>query len=89
MPDRNPKNDNSKYCFAKPGQVYVVYLPSGGTTNIDLGAAAGTYTIAWYNPRTGGALQNGSLATISGPGVQSLGTPPSDPQEDWVALIRK
>ncbi len=85
----NSKNDNSKYCFAKSGAVYVVYLPSGGTTNIDLGAAAGTYSTGWYNPRTGGALQNGSPATISGPGVQSLGTPPSDPQEDWVALIRK
>lgn len=85
----NSRNNNSKYCLAKPGQVYVVYLPSGGTTDIDLGPAAGTYSIAWYNPRTGGELQNGSLAAISGPGVQPLGTPPSDPQEDWVALIRK
>jgi hypothetical protein len=85
----NSKNDNSKYCLAKPGQVYVVYLPGGGTTNIDLGTAAGTCSVAWYNPRTGGALREGSITTISAPGVPSLGQPPSDPQEDWVVLIRQ
>ncbi|MBM4028479.1 MAG: hypothetical protein FJ280_24250, partial [Planctomycetes bacterium] len=84
----NPKNDNSKYCFAKPGAVYVVYLPNGGTTNIDLTATAGTYFVTWYNPRTGGPLSKGSVATLSAPGVRSIGLPPSDPQEDWAALIR-
>jgi len=84
----NPKNDNSKYCLAKPGQVYVVYLPGGGTTDLDLSSATGVFSVVWYNPRTGGELLKGSLAAISAPGVQSLGTPPSDPQEDWVALIR-
>jgi len=85
----NPKNDNSKYCLAKPGEVYVIYLPSGGTTNIDLGPASGAYSVAWYNPRTGGALLNGSVTTISAPGVQSVGQPPSEPQEDWVVRIRQ
>jgi hypothetical protein len=85
----NAKNDNSKYCFAQPGRVYVVYLPSGGTTDIDLGSAAGVYSVAWYNPRTGGELQAGSVANLTAPGVKSIGLPPADPQEDWVALIRK
>jgi hypothetical protein len=85
----NPKNDNSKYCLAQPGRIYVVYLPNGGTTTLDLGLAAGVYSVAWYNPRLGGALQAGSLAAISGPGTKTIGTPPSDPQEDWVALIRQ
>ena len=85
----NPKNDNSKYCLAQPGHVYVVYLPNGGTTDIDLGSAVGVYSVAWYNARTGGALQTGSQAVISAPGVKTIGLPPSDPQEDWVALIRE
>lgn len=85
----NPKSDNSKYCLAKPGEVYVVYLPNGGTTSIDLGTAGGTCSVAWYNPRTGGALLDGSITIISAPGVQPVGQPPSDPQEDWVVLIRQ
>ena len=26
----NPTNDNSVFCFAKAGEVYLVYLPNGG-----------------------------------------------------------
>ena len=85
----NPKNDNSKYCLAKPGQIYVVYLPGGGTTNVDLNSTSGIYSVAWYNPRTGGTVLDGSVTTISAPGVPSVGQPPADPQEDWVVLIRQ
>ena len=28
----NPDNENSKFCFAKPGDLYLVYLPEGGST---------------------------------------------------------
>ena len=37
----NEKNDNSKYCLAKPGELYLVYLPKGGTTELDLTGANG------------------------------------------------
>jgi len=84
----NLKDDNSKYCFAKPGHLYIVYLPKGGTTDIDLGSSAGTYRVSWYNPRAGGTPLDGSVATIAGPGAQSIGQPPSDLQEDWAVLIR-
>ena len=85
----NPKNDNSKYCLAKPGEIYIIYLPNGGTTDIDLAPASRGYSVAWYNPRTGGPLLDGSVTTISGSGTQSVGQPPSDPQEDWVVRIRQ
>ena len=32
----NPTNDNSVFCFAKPGDVYLVYLPTGGSADLDL-----------------------------------------------------
>ena len=38
--DGNAANDNSKYCFAKSGGIYLVYLPNGGTTELDLSGAA-------------------------------------------------
>lgn len=84
----NVKNDNSKYCLAGDAGVYVIYLPEGGTTNLDLGESPNVFSVSWYNPRVGGALQDGSTARIVGPGNQSIGNPPSDPQEDWVVLIR-
>jgi hypothetical protein len=50
----NPRHDNSRYCFAKEGEVYVVYLPEGGETT--LAAAHGDYAVSWIDPRTGRVL---------------------------------
>ena len=41
------------YCFARPGQIYAVYLPAGGTTSLDLGDSSATFTVQWFNPRRG------------------------------------
>ncbi len=76
------------YCLAQPGQVYAVYLPTGGTTQLNLGEYRGPFTVLWYNPRTGGHLQEGSCASVTGPGWVSMGNPPTDQGKDWVALIR-
>jgi hypothetical protein len=76
------------FCLAKPGSVYAVYLPQGGTTDLDLGGTAGPLEISWYNPRAGGLLRDGSVHTITGPGKKSLGMPPEAPSEDWVVLVR-
>ena len=76
------------YCLAKPGQVYAVYLPSGGTTNLELGESSTTFTVQWYNPRSGGPLQMGTITEISGPGSAAVGQPPQDTDKDWVALIK-
>ena len=79
---------NDDYCFAKPGQVYAIYLPHGGTTNLDLGDSSGTFMPRWYNPRAGGPLQMGSVGEVIGPGSVAIGQPPQDPDKDWVALMK-
>jgi hypothetical protein len=76
------------YCFARPGQIYAVYLPAGGTTNLDLGNNAGPFTIQWYNPRTGGSLQAGTVTETTGPGRIYIGRPPADTDMDWIILIK-
>ena len=76
------------YCLAQPGQVYAIYLPDGGTTKLNLGKLAAPFNVLWYNPRTGGALQKGSLAQIKGPGLVGIGQPPAEPGKDWVALLK-
>jgi hypothetical protein len=62
-------------------------LPAGGPSSLKLGT--GSYTVQWYNPRTGGALQAGSVKKVAGPGVKSIGVPPAEPEKDWVALVKR
>jgi hypothetical protein len=85
----NEKNDNSKYCLAKPGELYLVFLPKGGTTELDLSTATGRFTVKWFNPRAGSALQDGSVKSVSGGGKAALGTPQADASKDWLVVVRK
>lgn len=85
----NPEHDNSRYCMAKPGEVYIVYLPKTDAVSLDLDGIEGEFYIKWFNPREGGALQDGSVQKINGGGKADLGTPPGEGMEDWVILVRK
>ena len=50
---------------------------------------ADCFDVRWFNPRTGGALSSGTVSQVSGPGVVSIGQPPSETGQDWVALVRR
>lgn len=75
----------SDYCLAKEGEVYAIYLKSGGTTNLDLTGYSGNFTVQWYNPRAGGTLIDDG--TVTGGGNVQIGPPPSNTSSDWVALV--
>ncbi len=76
------------WCFAKQGEVYAVYLPTGGTTQLDLGLNFGAFKVSWYDPRIGGPLFQHS--TVLGPGEVLLTAPTTGaPGDDWVALIKR
>jgi hypothetical protein len=77
------------YCFARPGEIYAVYLPAGGTTELDLGNSTSRFAVKWFNPRTGGPLQEVGVILIKGPGSVTLGYPPQDRDRDWVALVTR
>lgn len=81
----NDTHDNSKYCFAKPGEIYIVYLPKGGTTDVNL--PEGMFAVKWFDPANGGPLQDGSVRTVQGGGMVSIGQHASG--ADRVALIRQ
>ncbi len=85
----NTKDDNSKFCFAKPGELYLVYLPNGGTTNLDLSGAKGSFSVKWFNPRTGGELVNGAVKSVEAGQSTALGPPPADAGEDWLIVVRR
>jgi hypothetical protein len=84
----NTRDDNSKFCFTKPGELYLVYLPNGGSTDLDLTGASGTFTVSWFNPRAGGKLAPGSVKSVKGGAKVSLGNPPADTGEDWLIVVQ-
>jgi Domain of unknown function (DUF5060)/Putative collagen-binding domain of a collagenase len=82
----NTKDNNDKFCFAKPGELYLVYLPNGGSAELNLAGVNGTFDVKWFNPRTGGPLRPATPARLRG-GAQTTLTAPD--QEDWLAVVRK
>ena len=80
---------SNDYGFYKPGEVYVAYLKDGGSTGINLSGATGVFEVSWYNPRTGGALQQGTVAQVNGGGTRAVGLPPDTTSQDWVVLVRE
>jgi hypothetical protein len=85
----NEKHDNSRYCFAKENEVYLVYLPNGNTTMLDLSKAKGEFSVDWFDPRNGGAMKKGTVPAVKGGAPASLGMPPDTPDEDWLAVVRR
>ncbi len=73
------------YVLAQPGEVYAVYAPDAGAVRLDL--PDGTFDVRWFDPRNGGGLQTGAVASVDGGGTRDLGAPPSDSGADWVALV--
>ena len=60
----------------------------GGSPKLDLSGARGTFDVRWYDPRHGGPLRRGTVATVRGGSPRSLGAPPEDQDKDWVVLVR-
>jgi hypothetical protein len=75
------------YCLAKPGEIYLIYLPYGGHANIDLSGIEGNFSVGWFNPRSGGDLIN--TAAIAGGGQVDLGAAAEEREKDWAILIQK
>ncbi len=91
MPTRSSEIwlDNDKYCLAKAGEMYLVFLAKGGTTELDLSAAKGGFSVKWFNPRTGGKLAEGAVKSSKGGATVSLGPPPAEADQDWLVLVSR
>lgn len=85
----NSDHDNSVYCLAKPGEIYVIYLPTSKPFTLDLNDLEGAYGIQWFNPRTGGGLSKGTVESVAAGQNVDLGNPPEAVGMDWVIVVRK
>lgn len=76
------------YVYAAEGEVYTVYLPNGADKAVlDLTDLEDeSFTLSWYNPRSGGELVEGTKILIGG--KLYLSDPDSGVGNDWVGLIR-
>lgn len=83
----NPENTNDRYALAQAGEVYVIYLPNGGSAELDLAGTDGTFAVGWFNPREGGELVRGPIDTVDGGAKGSLGSSPDG--NDWAILVRR
>jgi hypothetical protein len=88
---RNPSFDRlnslvsasaGQICSGIPGEHYVVYDQDGGNITINLSAASGSFSVLWFDPKTG-AQQ--SAENISGGGSRTLSSPFSG---DSVLLLK-
>jgi len=66
----------SGYCLAHPGNQYLVYLPDGGSTTLDLSSAPGQFRLQWIEPIAGKVLAEESL---TGGGLRTLKAPRQGP----------
>ncbi|GLR16080.1 hypothetical protein GCM10007940_06950 [Portibacter lacus] len=85
--EMQPNNDlvSDGWCMANPGEQYLIYLKNGGQTNIEF-TDDSIYNTYWFNPRTGVLSE---AREIAGPGIQEIGPPPTDPEQDWAILVEK
>lgn len=85
---------NNDYCFAKPGEVYAIYVPSGDNpteNSLNLGNHGGQFSVYWFDPKQGGDLQRGTVTEIhpsTDKSQHSLGKPPPNSDRDWVILVK-
>jgi Domain of unknown function (DUF5060)/Putative collagen-binding domain of a collagenase len=85
----NTAHDNSRYCLARAGDLYLVYLPRGGSADLDLTGVTGTFAVSWFDPRSGGALKRGAVTAVKAGAAAALGAPPDAPGEDWLVVVRR
>jgi hypothetical protein len=68
----HPELASTKHCLAHLGHEYLLYLPEGGETTVDLSAARGTFRVEWMNPTNGKtstaeAIAGGAKRTLKAP----------------------
>ncbi|MEM8913350.1 MAG: DUF5060 domain-containing protein [Planctomycetota bacterium] len=90
----NEDHDNSVYCMATESDdaspTVLVYCPDASVPEVDLSSMHGTFDVRWFDPRSGGDLQAGSVASVDANVSVDLGAPPNsaEPADDWLIVLQ-
>jgi hypothetical protein len=85
MSPHNELVSEGSFCYAKPGEVYVVYCPDGGTVALKTNEAK-RLRERWFDPRTGEFIKTERLLSLNASKKEHLVECPGP--EDWVLLLR-
>jgi len=55
--EKHPKLADGNLCLAKPGELFIIYLPQGGATTVNQLPKKGTYR--WFDPKKGKFIAEG------------------------------
>ena len=77
---------STPFCLAKEAEIFVVYLPEGGSAELKIQEDAG-YTVHLFNPREGGALK--AMAAQERGNQLLLQSPGESTNEDWLFVVRR
>ena len=87
------RESNEAYLAAKPGEVYALYFPNGGSVGLDLSEASGTFEVTWISVSMGVCVQTAAARghrlmgkTVEGGGVVSFSAPYKG---GWIAALVK
>jgi len=77
------REENEAYCLAKPGEVYAVYFPRGGSVRLDIPQVGRPMTLRWFDPTAARFADPHPIEA----GVGVLFKTPSE-EQTWLALIK-
>ncbi|MEK7408784.1 MAG: DUF5060 domain-containing protein [Acidobacteriota bacterium] len=72
------------FCLAKPGEVYALYLPQGGSVEVRL-TPGNQYRVEWFDPRNTGGNPWTPAPSVAG-GRQTLAAPDN---QDWALRLTR
>ena len=67
-----PDLASTGYCLAEPGESYLVYLPEGGETTVDLSASPERVSVEWFSPVSG---ETKTSVPVMGGGIRAFTAP--------------
>jgi hypothetical protein len=86
FPTNHLVTKGNAFCLALHGEVYALYLPAGGTVEVDLAAGEDNrYRAEWFDPRSGEFQPEADSRTVTG-GRQQFQSPD---RQDWALRIMR
>ncbi|MEM9718467.1 MAG: DUF5060 domain-containing protein [Bacteroidota bacterium] len=79
--------DNDDYILAKEAEQMVIYQKMGAKEPTVLPELEGTYSLRWFNPRSG-EMAEAEVVESNSKGLK-IATPKEDEEMDWVVWIQK
>lgn len=80
-------SSNDDYILGKKNSEYVLYQKMGAKEPTVLSDLSGTYSIQWFNPRTGKFVGKKEKSKASK--ALTISVPKTEAEQDWVVWIRK